>query len=150
MDYYKVLNLSLAKKKGKITDEMVKNNYESKRAQYLSMKKNKQPDSLNFNIMSDELNAYLQDDYLELLEDAFYALSTENARKHYDELLEMINEHIQNQRKLNVKQLDFKKMIQFTKTVDTKELLDKIKNEASKKYPIQEIDGQENNDNIEL
>lgn len=140
IDYYKALNLSLAKQKGIITDEMVEKNYLAKRQQYLAMKEAKKLQTKDINLKSEELAAFLEDDYLTLLEDAYYALSSDNARKHYDELMEKIKEHIEQQRKNKYTNINFEKMVKQTTTLDTKQLLDKIKQEAKEKYPIPGID----------
>ena len=102
VDYYKILNLSLQKQNGKLTDEMVKRNYLAKRENYLRMKEKeehlrahderqslklkKAKEGLN-KFDSDEINEYFGGDYLTLLQDAYNAIKTEDSRKHYDELL---------------------------------------------------------------
>lgn len=149
IDYYKIFNLTLAKQKGTITDEMVRKAYETKKEQYIKMQKNKNLKSQNIGITSDELTAYLDGDYLQILQDAYYALSSENARKHYDELMENINRHIEEQRVIKSKKSGLEEMVQST-NLSTKELLDKIIREAKKKYPIPGIDKEQNNDDFEL
>lgn len=149
IDYYKIFNLTLAKKKGTITDDMVRSAYETKKEQYIKMQKNKNLRSQNIGIASDELTAYLDGEYLQILQDAYYALSSENARKHYDELMENINRHIEEQRIIKSKNSGLEEMIQST-NLDTKELLDKIKKEAKQKYPIPGIDKEQDKDNLEL
>ena len=91
-DYYKILNVSMQKKKGTLTDEMVEQNYSAKREQYLKMENIKRKID---NVGSEELQALLEGRYLELLENAYYAIRTENARKHYDELCAIIEKYKQ-------------------------------------------------------
>lgn len=139
IDYYKVFNLSLAKQNGTLTDEMVRKSYEAKKEQYLKMKSKENQKELNGDsINSVELSAYQDDDYLTFLEDGYCAIHSENARKHYDELMEKIQEHIDKQRKNKFTNINFEEMIKQTKTLDTKQLLEEIKLKASEKHPIPE------------
>lgn len=114
VDYYKILNVSMQKKKGTLTDEMVEKNYIAKKEQYLKMKKNK--DKME-NIDSVELQAILDGGYLDLLENAYYALKTENARLHYDELYASIEEY--------------------------EKELEKVKNEEKRRQAIQQAEQEE-------
>ncbi len=94
-DFYKLFNLSLAKQKGTLTDEMVKENYLNKRKQYFQMIKkcadNKEQHSIP------ELKELLDDDYLKLLDEAYEAIKTESDRKKYDELIANSEKESKNQ-----------------------------------------------------
>ena len=111
VDYYKILNLSMQKKEGKITDELVKEYYDK------AMKRVK------------EYNNFFDD---EILNDAYMALANENARKHYDELMIMLETHKQT-KKAHLKSA----MQNMAKTPDTEEILHQIKEKAKKSHPIQ-------------
>ena len=84
-DFYKLFNLSLAKQKGILTDEMVKENYLSKRKQYFQMIKKTGEKKEDHSLL--EIKEVLDDDYLKLLDEAYEAIKTEENRKEYDELL---------------------------------------------------------------
>lgn len=111
IDYYKILNLSLQKQNGKITDEMVKRNYLAKIKIYQKMKEKekyikskgkgqrlrleKAEENLSrFN--SEEMNEYLLGDYLTLLQNAYNAIKTESDRKRYDEYCKEMEKRKQN------------------------------------------------------
>lgn len=83
VDYYKVLNLGLCKKQGLITDELVKQHYESLKKQYYKFYQN-----------AEELQ-----ENLDILNDAYSAIKTEDSRKYYDELVNEINEYLQQKQK---------------------------------------------------
>lgn len=145
---YNLFNLGVARMKGVITDEMVEKAYLTKKQQYLEMKNkdNNSMDSVDHIINNEQLIAFKDNDFLELLEDAYYSIRTENARIHYNQLLQMLEEHIEKQKlektdKLSVKSkaiTSLKERIQsiHKKPENTEELLDKILEEASNKYPI--------------
>lgn len=138
VDYYSILNLSLDKKRGNITDELVKRRYEE------AMKICKEQGIKFFGSMEK------LEENEEMLKDAYRALATENARKHYNELLSIIEEHKrtlklekgieQKATKLGLdkgKISDLKNAFQnMTRTKDTKEILGKIRKQAQEKYPI--------------
>lgn len=131
VNYYSILNLGLNKKRGNITDELVKNHYEK------AMKFCEEQGIKFFGSM-------------EVLEDAYRAIGTENARKHYDELLYTIEEYMRTKKveklieqKSKKVELDKGKISNFkdairniTKNEDTKEILEQIKKQAQEKYPI--------------
>lgn len=129
IDYYRILNLSMQKKQGKITDELVKKKYDE------AMKRAKEYE----NFFDDEI-----------LKDAYRALSNENARKHYDELRTMLEKEEQT-KKLRKQQNSEEKttglgkgkisslkvaMQNMYKSPDTKEILKQIKEQAEKEHPI--------------
>lgn len=173
-DYYKLLNLSMAKEKGMLTDEMVERNYNAKREQYLKMKKA----GTNIKgVNSGELDALNDGDYLQLLEDAYCALKTENSRKHYDELWSSIQanreKNKQNEEKTTVEHKemakekttngyqetskqprdDFAKVLGLMKEMkndkpDTAQIIKKIRQEADEKYPLIQ-ENKENKDNMD-
>ena len=159
-DYYKILNVSLQKKKGTITDEMVEKNYEAKRQQFLKMQKAEGKMKI---FGSDEIGAILENEYLDLLENAYYAIRTENARMHYDELYASIQEYLREkeQAKQNARSEDKEdkkdqtmKEDSFQNILDTinkknpttDQLISKIKEEAEKKYPIKKPENIDNED----
>lgn len=129
IDYYRILNLSMQKKQGKITDELVKEKYDE------AMKRIKEYE--NF------FDA-------EILDDAYRALANENARKHYDELMTMLEEDAQakksrKQQGSEEKTTELGKgkisslkeaMQNMSKSPDTKEILKQIKEKAQKEHPI--------------
>ena len=131
IDYYRILNLSMQKKQGKITDELVKKNYDE------AMKRAKEYENFFDN---------------EILNDAYRALANENARKHYDELIDMLESHIQikkTEKQKNIeprtKKVDTNKgkisnlkvaMQNMSKSSDTKEILKQIKEKAQKEHSI--------------
>ncbi len=118
VDYYKILNLSMQKKEGKITDELVKEYYDK------AMKRVK------------EYNNFFDD---EILNDAYMALANENARKHYDELMIMLETHKQTKKAQRQGKISNLKsaMQNMAKTPDTEEILHQIKEKAKKSHPIQ-------------
>lgn len=131
VDYYRILNLSMQKKQGKITDELVKKYYDE------AMKRDK------------EYNNFFDD---EILNDAYRALANENARKHYDELMDMLETHEQTKKAEKRKNIEPKTrkvdtnkgkisnlktaMQNMSKSPDTKEILKQIKEQAEKEHPI--------------
>lgn len=131
VDYYRILNLSMQKKQGKITDEMVKKHYDE------AMKRKKD----FYNFFDDEI-----------LNDAYLALANENARKHYDELMDMLEKDAQrkkSEKQINIesktRKVDANKgkisnlknaMQNMSKSPDTKEILKQIKEQAQKEHPI--------------
>lgn len=129
IDYYRILNLSMQKKQGKITDKLVKEKYDE------AMKRIKEYE--NF------FDA-------EILDDAYRALANENARKHYDELMTMLEEDAQakksrKQQGSEEKTTELGKgkisslkeaMQNMSKSPDTKEILKQIKEKAQKEHPI--------------
>lgn len=138
VNYYSILNLGLNKKRGNITDELVKNHYEK------AMKLCEEQGIKFFGSME------VLEDYKEMLKDAYRAIGTENARKHYDELLYTIEEYMRTKKveklieqKSKKVELDKGKISNFkdairniTKNEDTKEILEQIKKQAQEKYPI--------------
>ena len=101
MDAYKMLNLRDQKRRGNvITDEMVQRNYLAIRDSYLRMsERHNIVDYQNENSRielgktrenfsrtnSEEINAMMRGDYLELLQKAYETISTEDARANYEE-----------------------------------------------------------------
>ena len=142
-----MFNLTLAKEKGIITDEMVKEAYLDRKQKYLEFR-DKDNDSINsVKTNNEQLMAFMENDYIELLEDGYYAIRTENAREHYDELLQMLEEHIQNSKTeeknglfQNQKPItDFKDVIQSITTrkpESTSELIKRIREDAELKHPM--------------
>lgn len=133
IDYYRILNLSMQKKQGKITDELVKKNYDE------AMKRAKEYE----NFFDDEI-----------LKDAYRALANENARKHYDELMNMLEKEeqakkLRKQQKSGEKTIGLGKgkisslketMQNMSKSPDTKEILKQIKEKAQKEHPIPKLE----------
>lgn len=133
VDYYRILNLSMQKKQGKITDELVKKSYDE------AMKRAK------------EYHNFFDD---EILNDAYMALANENARKHYDELMDMLETHKQIKKSEKQKSTEPKTtkadtnkgkisnlktaMQNMSKSPDTKAILMQIKEQAEKEHPIPE------------
>lgn len=133
VDYYRILNLSMQKKQGKITDELVKKSY------YEAIKRSK------------EYHNFFDD---EILNDAYMALANENARKHYDELMDMLEKHAQTKKAEKQKNIEPKTrkvdtnkgkisnletaMQNMSKSPDTKAILKQIKEQAEKEHPIPE------------
>lgn len=129
IDYYKILNLSMQKKQGKITDKLVKEKYDE------AMNRVKEYE----NFFDDEI-----------LNDAYRALANENARKHYDELMNMLEKEeqakkLRKQQKSGEKTIGLGKgkisslkeaMQNMSKSPDTKEILKQIKEKAQKEHPI--------------
>ena len=142
VNYYRMFNLSLAKEKGIITDEMVKKAYLDRKQKYLELRdKNNNKNSVKIN--NEQLIAFMEDSYMELLEDGYYAIKTANAREHYDELLQMLEEHIQRSKLEELKPItNLKDVIQSInkKTVKTTELIRKIRADAEAKYPVSQYD----------
>lgn len=146
INYYKMFNLTLAKEKGIITDEMVKRAYLDRKQKYLELrdKDNKSMDSVKTN--NEQLIAFMENDYIQLLEDGYYAIRTTNARKHYDELLKTLEEHIQRSKVEELKSItDLKDFIQ--KPQSTTELLRKIMADAEEKYPIKQYESDKDSQN---
>ena len=114
VNYYSILNLGLNKKRGNITDELVKNHYEK------AMKLCEEQGIKFFGSME------ALEDYKEMLKDAYRAIGTENARKHYDELLYTIEEYMRTKKVEKLIEQKSKKV----------ELLEQIKKQAQEKYPI--------------
>lgn len=94
-NFYKLFNLSLAKQKGTLTDEMVKENYLNKRRQYFQMLKKCADKKEKHSIP--ELKEILDDDYLKLLDEAYESIKTENDRKKYDEFIANSEKEAKNQ-----------------------------------------------------
>lgn len=78
MNFYKLLNLSLAKQKGTLTDQLVEKNYSNIRQQYTQMMQK---------CANDKENVKKLEEHLKMLEEAYNAIKTENDRKQYDEYL---------------------------------------------------------------
>lgn len=159
-NYYKILNLTIAKQKGSITDELVRKNYLQLKEQYIKLSEktaiNKVKKAKSSSIKA--LTEIFSLDYKQILEDAYNALATENGRKHYDELLMEIEEHLKKTQETNKTKTNssnkeeteiakmeekqdfgkkFKEAIKNTnQSVNTKQILEKIKQEAEKKYSI--------------
>ena len=118
MDAYKMLNLRDQKIRGNlITNEMVLKNYLAIRESYLKMsekqdriksksessrmKLEKAGENLS-KVNSEEINAMMRGDYLELLQKAYETISTEDARADYEEeWQEMQEQEKQNKTKRN-------------------------------------------------
>lgn len=157
LNYYSVLNLGIAKKRGIITDEMVKKAYLDKRQRYLEWKDKDSMSSVE--IYNEQIIAFVEDNFLDLLEDAYYATRTENARKNYDELLEILESHIQNSKieeknRLSQNQkpiTDLKDVIQSItrKPESTGELIRKIREDAEVKHPFPQYDNAKDNQDNE-
>lgn len=138
VNYYKILNLSLAKEKGTITDELVRKNYVSIKEQFFKLQENNQ-----INLKSNYLD-------IDIIEDAYRALATENSRRHYDELVQNISEYLEQKRSKQTNEikekatkqeerLQFNEMIKMmSKPINTEELIEEIKKDAQRKHPIQE------------
>lgn len=145
-----MFGLSLAKQKGIITDEMVEKAYLDRIQKYLEFKNR---DSNNINsvkINNEQLIAFLENDYIELLEDGYYAIKTADARKHYDELLQMLEKHVQRSKQEELKPItDLKAVIQSInkKPESTTELIRKIKADAAEKHPIPQYDNDLDSEN---
>lgn len=138
VDYYSILNLTIHKKRREITNELVKEHYEEaiKRCEEQGIKFFKTKENL--------------DDYKEILNDAYMALANENARKHYDELMNMLEKEeqakkLRKQQKSGEKTIGLGKgkisslkeaMQNMSKSPDTKEILKQIKEKAQKEHPI--------------
>lgn len=127
VDYYSILNLTIHKKRGEITNKLVKEHYEEaiKRCEEQRIKFFRTKENL--------------DNYKEILNDAYMALANENARKHYDELMDMLEKHAQTKKADTNKGkiTNLKNAMQnMTKTPDTKKMLEQIKEKAEKEHPI--------------
>lgn len=103
-DFYKLFNLSLAKQKGTLTDEMVKENYLNKRKQYFQMVKKCGDKKEECSII--ELKEVFDDDYLKFLDEAYETIKTESARKKYDEFIENSKKESKNQDSMKKKDSD--------------------------------------------
>lgn len=139
VDYYRILNLKWNKEKGNITDELVKKHY---------IERVKICEEYGIKFFKTEA---MLNEYRIILDSAYMALATENARKQYDELIDML-EHIQTkktEKQKNIKhktaKVDTNKgkisnlktaMQNMTKSPDTKEMLKQIKEKAQKEHPI--------------
>lgn len=89
LNYYKLFNLEMYRQKGiTITDEMVEKAYLSKKNQYLKMMKKETESSKKMNIDNEEARSIEEGEYLEVLEEAYFAIRTQKDRVSYDELLE--------------------------------------------------------------
>jgi hypothetical protein len=156
IDYYRILGLTLAKSKNTITDDMVRRNFLAKKQQYEKMMQNNKGKELKSNYTASiEVQAMIDGDYLDLIEDAYYALATENSRKHYDELSNELNKHIEEQKSKNKLYADSAKnnlkgqINNMVHTANNGELLEEIKKRAREKYPITQ-ENKRNDDEIDL
>lgn len=139
VDYYRILNLKWNKEKGNITDELVEKHY---------IERVKICEEYGIKFFKTEA---MLNEYRIILDSAYMALATENARKQYDELIDML-EHIQTKETEKQKNIEPKTrkvdtnngkisslkvaMQNITKTPDTKEILEQIKQKAQKDHLI--------------
>lgn len=134
VDYYSVLNLTLYKKRGKITDELVKRHYDE-------AIKNCEEKGINFFGSEERLRAHKK-----ILSDAYNILANETRRKQYDELLAIKEEYRQNEKQKgnepkNTKSISDKGKItdlneKMKKSPTTKEMVEQIVRKAKEEYPI--------------
>ena len=117
-DFYKLFNLSLAKQKGTLTDEMVKENYLNKRKQYFQMIKKCGDKKEKYSII--ELKEVLDDDYLKFLDEAYETIETESARKKYDEYIANSKKESKNQDSIKKKDSDINSVNVKTDSQDNK------------------------------
>lgn len=153
LNYYKILGLDSVKKEGLITDEMVEEAYSAKVQLYLKLKGNNMHSE---KIDRERLVSFEEDDFLDLFKDAYYAIRTSDARKHYDELLEMLEDHIQKSKieKRNTKSIKTETITRLKQLIessskgskDTNGLLKKIMEDAAEKYPIPKGKDENNKD----
>lgn len=138
IDYYKILRLALNKEKGNITDKLVKKRYD----ELIKVCREQGKFFRNQDIL---------DNYEMILNDAYLALANENARKHYDELMTMLEEDAQAKKsrkqqgseekttelgKGKISSLKEAMQNMSKKSPDTKEILKQIKEKAQKEHPI--------------
>lgn len=140
VDYYRILNLKWNKEKGNITNELVEKHYKERV---------KICDEYGIKFFKTEA---MLNEYRIILDSAYMALANENARKHYDELMDMLEKHAQTKKAEKQKNIEPKTrkvdtnkgkitnlknaMQNMTKTPDTKKMLEQIKEKAEKEHPI--------------
>lgn len=121
-----------------VTDEEVKQKYENEMNRQLSFKKefeerlNTTEDDAKLRAINKQLR--FVNEYIKQLQEAYSAIGTENMRKQYiyAQQKEKLNkEMLKSSKKLS----DLAKKVNETSRIDTKSILEEIKENVAKKYP---------------